>query len=106
MAQIFEYFWGNNTGIKARPFLHILGAISCILIIFPFLFIEWIQIPADADVIEHFYQHRFEFTKLAEMMRADQQIQYISESQFTPCESLEFERFSRYKNLYKKIEKD
>ena len=68
--------------------------------------IEWIQIPADADVIENFYQHRSEFTQLAEMMRADQQIQYISESQFTPCESLEFERFSRYKNLYKKIEKD
>jgi hypothetical protein len=61
--------------------------------------IEWIQIPPDADVIEHFYQHRSEFTQLAEMMRADQQIQYISESQFTPCESLEFGRFSLHKNL-------
>ena len=32
-------------------------------------------------------------------MRADQQIQYISESQYAPCESLEFERFCLYKDL-------
>jgi len=85
--------------IKARPFLHILGAIFFTLLIFPFLFIEWIQMPADADVIEHFHENKSEFSKLAEMMRLDQQIQYISESQFTPCESLEFERFSLYKDL-------
>ena len=88
-----------RAGIKARPFLHVLGAIFCTLLVFPFFVIEWIQMPADADVIEHFYKHRTEFTQMAEMLRADQQIQYISEGQFTPCESLEFERFSLYKDL-------
>lgn len=86
-------------GIKARPFLHILGAIFFTLLIFPFFFIEWIQIPADADLIEHFYTHRSKFMQLAEMLRADQQIQYISENQYAPCESLEFERYSLYKDL-------
>lgn len=86
-------------GIKARPFLHILGAIFFILLIFPFLFIGWIQVPADADVIEHFYIHRSEFTQLLEMLRADPQIRYISEDLVLTCGSPEMEQFNHYQEL-------
>ena len=88
-------------GIKARPFLHILGAIFFALLIFPFLSIGWIQIPADVDVIEHFYNYRSEFTQLAEMLHADPQIRYISEYLVLTCGSPEMEKFNRYRDLIK-----
>ncbi len=86
-------------GIKARPFLHILGAIFFTLLFFPFLFIGWIQIPADTDAIEHFYNYRSEFTQLAEMLQAEKHIQYISENLVLTCGSSEMEKYNRYQDL-------
>jgi len=86
-------------GIKARPFLHILGAIFFTLLLFPFLFMGWIQMPADADVIEHFYKHKSEFTQLVEMLRAAPELQYISENLVLTCGPAEMEKFNYYKDL-------
>lgn len=90
--------------IKARPFLHILGFILFLIIIFPFLFIERIQMPADIDVAEHFYRNKSEFTKLAEMLSEDNQVRYISQSLVSPCDLLEGERFGQYKDLIDQTE--
>ncbi len=86
-------------GIRARPFLHIMGFVFFLVLIFPVLFIERIQMPADADVTDHFYKHRSEFSKLAEMLSEDQQIQYLSQSLVSRCGPLEDERYSQYKDL-------
>ena len=86
-------------GIKARPFLHILGAIFSTLLIFPFLYIERIQIPADAEVTHHFYKNQSKFLKLVEMLSEDQQIHYISPSLVLRCGPLEVERYRQYTDL-------
>jgi hypothetical protein len=86
-------------GIKAHPFLHILGAIFFTLLIIPFMFIGWIQIPADADVIENFYNNRSEFKQLAEMLLEDSHVRYISENLVLTCGSPEMEKFNRYQGL-------
>jgi hypothetical protein len=91
-------------GIRARPFLHILGAIFFTILIFPFLFIERIQMPADADVTDHFYKHKSEFAELAEMLSEDSQIQYISESLVLTCGSPDTERFNLYQDLMNQTE--
>ena len=90
--------------IRARPFLHILGFIFFLIIISPVLFIEWIQLPADNDVAEHFYKNKSEFAKLAEMLSDDNQIQYISESLVSPWGLIEGERFGQYKDLMDQTE--
>ncbi len=88
-----------RSGIKAHPFLHMLGAIFFTLLIIPFMFIGWIQIPVDADVIENFYNNRYEFKQLAEMLLEDSHVRYISENLVLTCGSPEMEKFNRYQEL-------
>ena len=90
--------------IRAHPFLHFLWFLLCLGIFYQVIFVNFLQqLPEDADVEDHFHEHKSELTDLVTMLREDGKIQFLSDSFIDPEGIVEEKRWDQYQNLMASI---
>ena len=89
--------------IKAHPFLHLLWFLLCLAIISPFF--SSCRPQADADMIEHFHEHKAEFTSLLAMLTENPKLESIYDSgRISPEGVIDNDRVYKYQTLMERAD--
>lgn len=90
--------------IRAHPFLHSPWFLLCLAIIYLVISEGFLRQPLeDADMEDHFHEHKLELTNLVTMLREDDKIEFLTDSFIHPERIVEEKRWGQYRNLMASI---